>query len=259
MTEQFDVTPEVVELDNVTEEVVTPQETGEVEETETVATEEVEPTPTTAELELKERNAWFAERRRELEAKEKSWQEQLENFKKQNEELMTFKQQQEAQAKDVELRKLAEDNGWDYDDLKKQVEKEERYEQLEKKLAEKEAREKELEEKLAKTSADRELEKMYLSDKEALRSLDPTLDIDKLPEQFFQLRVAGVDVETALLAAKAKMNSTESAPKIGKVNGEKPDTYLLSEADWDNLSPAQKQKLLDTDFERVEKSQATWR
>ena len=243
--EQTDVTPEVVEL-----------EEG--------VSDNTEPAPAEQDLEeRKKRNDEFKERRikaeRELEERERAFKEQMDAMQRQNEELLAFKHKFDEEARERNLRAAAEQLGLTYEEVKAQVEKEE---EIERKLAEKD----ELATKLT-AKEQRELElsnelegmKLYYSDKDALRSIDPEINIDELPDTFFQLRVNGIDIETALLAVKAKMAKTEPAPKIGKINGsEKTPTEYISEAEWDSMSKKEQDKLMSTDFEKVWRSQQTW-
>jgi hypothetical protein len=233
------VEPEVAELDSVAE---------------TPAQEVAEPEKGT--------DSWYAKNRREKEAAEKALNErtaEIEAIRKQNEELMTFKAEMEAKQKDNELRKLAEEYGVPYEELLAETQKEEEKEQLTEKLTAKEQREAELVAELEELKREKVLDAMYQTDREILRSIDPEIKLEELGEDFYSLRFAGIDTETAYHAIMAKKAKTEVAPKVGKVDTTPAEsTGIISEAEWDSMSDSEKSRLIAKDYQRVYDSQKTW-
>ena len=252
MEDQFDVTPEVVVPEIVTEEAVIPQTDGEVTP-EITTPEKIEQTP--------EENAKFKELRlkheKELSDKQAEWEQQLADIKKQNEELLPLKQKAEEETKANALRQFAEANGLTYEEAVEIAADEEEKETLKSQLTAKETREQELSEQLKQLENDLAFEKMYRSDKDSLRAIDPTVDIDNLSESYWKFRVTGLTAEEALSAVRTKEGLIEKAPVIGKIGKENP-TSDITEDEYDNMSDAQQKAWFKKDPKKAWELQKGW-
>lgn len=250
------VAPQTDELETVEVETVEPQ-SAEVEESADA------PEETTAVAEPKQgTDAWFAKNRREKEAAERTLAErtaEVEAIKKQNEELMAFRQQQEAREQEAYLRQFAEENGLDYEEVLASVNEEQEKEQLLAKLEAKEAREAELLAKIEELTSERQLGDLYEEDKEYFRSINLQIKTSELGDEFYLLRMNGVPTDIAYEAIKAKQARVEVAPKAGKIDTVPPqNTGFISHAEWDGLSSAEQARLIEKDYDRVYQSQLKW-
>lgn len=251
------VTPQTGELETVEVDAADPQESVEAEETTSVgtdATEVTEPKQGT--------DAWYAKNRREKEAAERTLAErtaEIEAIKRQNEELLTYRQQREAQEQEAYLRQFAEDNGLDYEDVVASVAEEQEKEELMAKLQAKETREAELLAQIEALTSERQLGDLYEEDKEYFRSLETPVNTKELGDEFYLLRMNGVPTDIAYEAYKAKQAKVEIAPKAGKVGTEPAkNTGEISSAEWDGMSSNEQQRLIETDYDRVYRSQLKW-
>ena len=255
MEEQFNVSPEVVEPEIVTEEVVTPQETEAVEtEQEAGTPDKIEQTP--------EENSKFKELRlkheKELSDAQARFYAQQAELQKKLDALNPIKEKYEQDQYEQRLESIATQFGISKEEAREAIEEEQEKESLRQQLAEeKEQREKERMEK-EEIKKELDFQKMFSSDKEVLRSIDPTIDINNLGESFFKFRLNGMTVEESLSALRAKESLIEKAPVIGKLGDEAPTSDFISLAEWDAMSDEQQQHLIKTDFPRVDKSQKRW-
>lgn len=250
------VTPETETLDVVTQEEGVEQEVAEPEKIE----------------QSHEDNAKFKEQRlkyeKQIEDMKKSlsddFTKQIEAIKSQyeqtNSELMEYRRGQEQREKEAKLKAYAEENGYDYDELKKQVELEEAREaeltSKATKLTEYEAVLQEKDTTINDLKIELEGLKMYHGDKEQLRSIDPSINIDELPDEYFRLRFNGIPIEKAILATKGE--TTTPAPVLGKVSNAKPESDYMSEEEWDSLPESTKKDLLKNKSEKVWEWQKKW-
>lgn len=252
MEDQINVSQEVVEPELVTPEVVTPETDGVTPEITTP--EKIEQTP--------EENAKFKELRlkheKELADRNAEFEKRLADIQREKDELLPIKQKYDEEQKANALKQFAEANGLTYEEALAIAEDEEEKETLKTQLTAKEQREQELSEKLKALESDLAFEKMYRSDKDSLRSIDPTVDIDNLGESYWKFRVTGLTAEEALSAVRAKEGLIEKAPVIGKVGDTKADSDFMSEGDWEALTPSQKKELLRTKPSKVFEWQAKW-
>lgn len=213
-----------------------------------------------------DRDSWFAEKRRELEAKEKEMEAkytaQLEAERKRIAELETKTQQFEKKEKYEGLRKHAEEYGLDYDELVAEVEKQEAEELEKAKTIEELQREKTEKQTYAEKLAEKENEllmmKMSMEDREELMALDPTINLKELSEDFYKLRVNGYSPTKAYKLAQSLKDEVVTAEPLGKVNSVQPEPDTFSPEEWDSMSKTEQEKLLSTNFEKVYKSQMNW-
>ena len=251
---EFDATPEVVELETATPEVVTPEAEAQAEQES--QPEKIEQTP--------EENAKFAEQRRKHEAEvsdykaqQEKLQAELEELRKQNEDLIPIKQKYDEEQRENALKQFAEANGLSYEEAVAIAQDEEEKETLK---LENEALKKQLAEKDSKTTeleSDLQFEKLYRADKESLRSIDPTIDIDSLGESYWKFRITGLTAPEALSALRAKDLLIEKAPIPGKIGKETP-TSEMTEEEFDNMTDAQQKAWIKKDPAKAWEIQKGW-
>lgn len=176
-----------------------------VKEQEVTETAQVDESVSTAEQEVvkperdKDRDSWFAEKRRELEAKEKEmakeYEAKLEAERQRIAELESKTKTYEKKEKYEGLRKHAEEYGLDYDELVAEVERQEAEEAEKAKTIEELQAEKSEKERLAEEKAKLEYDiktlKMSMEDREELLALDPTIKLNELSEDFYKFRLDG--------------------------------------------------------------------
>ena len=213
-----------------------------------------------------DRDSWFAEKRRELEAKEKEmakeYEAKLEAERQRIAELETKTKDFEKKEKYEGLRKQAEEYGLDYDELVAEVERQEALEAEKAKTVEELQREKTEKEQLAEKNKELErdllIAKMSMEDRDELLSFDPTINLKELTEDFYKLRANGYSPLKAYKLSQALKDEVVVAETPGKVNSVPVDAETISEDSWNSMTKAEQEKLMSTNFEKVYKSQMTW-
>ncbi len=228
----------------------------EVLETEGVQVEEVtEPQRS----EESERNAWYANKRRELEEAKKNtaaeFEAKLEAERARIAELESKNAKYEEQQKEAELRRLAEQTGVPYDELVEEVKKQEAFEETQRQLEEERKSKSELSEKLSKYEQDMALKTLEREDEDYFRSFETK---PKLDDFFYKLRVSGLSSEEAYYAFLAKGKTVEVAEAPGKVNSVKAEQEFMTEEEWDSLPKERKDHLLANELDKVWKWQLKW-
>lgn len=213
-----------------------------------------------------DRDSWFAEKRRELEAKEKEmakdYEAKLEAERQRIAELESKTKTYEQKEKYEGLRKQAEEYGLDYDELVAEVERQEALEAEKAKTTEELQREKEERERLAEEKAKLEYDlktlKMSMEDRDELLALDPTINLNELSEDFYKFRLNGYSPTKAYKLAQSLQDEVVLADAPGKVNSAKAESDTFSHEEWDSFSPQERERLMSTNFDKVYKSQMEW-
>ena len=253
-------TPEVA--DPTTEEI-------ESVETQEVADPEGEEAQEVAVPAKSDQDSWYAEKRRELEAKEREIiqqaQAQIEAERQRALELEAKTKEYEKRDKLAQLKEYAEQAGLDYDTLVEEVEREEELEEKHAKTtAELEAERQAKEQLSAENQAlktDLAMLKMSMEDKEELLALDPTIKLNELSEDFYKLRFGGGYSPTeAYKMAQALIKPTSVAESPGKINSSQAETEYYTEAEWDSMSSEQQDKLINdpATWPKVQRSHKKW-
>ena len=213
-----------------------------------------------------DRDSWFAEKRRELEAEKKAneerFQSQLEAERKRIAELEAKTKQYEKKEKYDGLRQQAEQYGLDYDELVAEVEKQEALEAEKAKTIEELQAEKTEKQRLAeekqKLENDLLMLKMSMEDREELLALDPTINLKELTDDFYKLRVNGYSPTKAYKLAQSLKDEVVVAETPGKVNAVQTDPDFISQESWDSMSEKEQKALMSSNFDKVYKSQMKW-
>lgn len=215
----------------------------------------------------KERDSWFAEQRRKLDSERKEleskFQSQIEAERQRIAELETKTKTYEVNDRNARLRELAEQKGWDAEALIAQADEEERLEAERNKTIEELQREKTDKQKLADEKKQLEDElyglKMSMEDREELLKFDPTINLNELSKDFYQLRsVMGKTPIEAYKMSQAAIPQTVVAESPGKINSTPVDNEYLTEAEWDSMSSEQQDSMIANDWEKVKRSHNKW-
>lgn len=216
-----------------------------------------------------DRDSWFAEKRRELEAKEKEmetkFQSQLEAERNRIAELETKTQTYEKKEKYDALRTQAEQYGLDYDELVAEVEKQEALETEKAKTLEELQLEKTEKQQLAddkkKLESDLQMLKMSMEDRDELLAYDPTINLNELTEDFYKFRVVnGFSPTKAYKLAQSLKEEVVVAETVGKVNSAQADPEYYSAEEYESWSDEQRKSIMKNPatYEKLYKSQMKW-
>lgn len=237
-----------------------------VTEGETVVEAEQEAAPPARD---KERDSWFAEQRRKLDAERKEietkFQSQIEAERNRIAELETKTKTYEVNDRNVKLRALAEQNGWDAEVLIAQADEEAKIEAEKAEIITKLQTKETEAEQLAKEKQDLLDEiyslKMTMEDKDELLKFDPNINLTELGKDFYQLRsVLGKTPLEAYKMVQANKPETVIAESPGKLNSTQTESEFYTEAEWDSMSDEQQNKLLENPAtqQKVFRSHAKW-
>ena len=165
------------------------------------------------------------------------------------EDLSKFKSSYEEDKEHARLREISEQTGMPFEDLLKGYEESKKAEEektsLTSKLSTLESENEQLKKELESLKGNAELDRMYSEDKEVLRAIDPTIDIEKLDPSFFDFRLKmGYDAKKAYYAMLGLTQAETPAPVIGKVKPEAGESDFISEEDWDLMSDSDKKRIL---------------
>lgn len=261
----FETSVDMVEVAEQPQTDVEAQEVVEpVTESEAVVETEQEATPPARD---KERDSWFAEQRRKLDSERKEletkFQSQIEAERNRIAELETKTKTYEVNDRNARLRELAEQKGWDADALIAQADEEERLEAERNQTKEELQNEKTEKQKLADEKKQLEDElyglKMSMEDREELLKFDPTINLNELSKDFYQLRsVMGKTPIEAYKMSQAAIPQTVVAESPGKINSTPAENEYFTEAEFDAMTPEQQDYVIANDWEKVKRSHNKW-
>jgi len=173
-----------------------------------------------------ERDAAFAQMRRDKEAAERERDEAIAREQARRDAITRL-----TGSEDGDLQAIAESNGADFDEISTA------FNAYTESVA-KDNRITELENQLNEVNAERRLQQDLVE----VQAIDPSIkSLDELGKTFYELKAKDVATDAAYWAAKSEMNAKQfKAPKPpGKVNAEKPEKDHYTEAEWDAMTPEQ--------------------
>jgi len=173
-----------------------------------------------------EKDAAFAQMRREKEAAERERDEAIAREQARREAITRL-----TGSEDGDIHAIAEANGEDYEDVNSAFNAYTESIEKDKKISD-------LQSQLDEVNAERRLQQDLVE----AQALDPSIkDLDELGPTFFELKAKGVSTESAYWAAKAEKEAKQfKAPKPpGKANADKPEKDHYTEAEWDAMTPEQ--------------------